>query len=57
MAIMLSLGTLDQLALPRPPTPITAMFNRMLGGLLIKLGSTIEPKPKAVVCLKNILRE
>jgi hypothetical protein len=57
MATMLSLGTLDQLALPRPPTPITAMFNRMLGGLLIKLGSTIEPKPKAAVCLKNILRE
>jgi hypothetical protein len=54
---MLSLGTLDQLALPRPPTPITAMFNRMLGGLLIKLGSTIEPKPMAVVCLKNCLRE
>jgi hypothetical protein len=54
---MLSLGTCVQLACPRPPTPITAIFNLLFGEHLSKFGMNIAPAAAAEAVCKNNLRD
>jgi hypothetical protein len=54
---MLSFGTWVQLACPRPPTPITAIFNLLFGEQLRKFGMNIAPAAAAEVVCINDLRD
>jgi hypothetical protein len=46
----------DQLFLPRPPTPITAMFNRLDGEQLIRFGIRNAPAVNADdILIKSLL--
>jgi len=56
MATMLSGGTFDQLAFPRPPTPITAKFSRLFGEQLIMQGIIKAPVAVVAAVLRNDLR-
>jgi len=58
MATMLSIGTCDQILLPRPPTPITAKFNLAFGDALIMLGMNNTPAAVAEnVVINDLLEE
>ncbi len=54
---MFSPGTLLQFACPRPPTPITAKFNLLLGEKLNRLGIIIAPTVAAEDDFKKDLRD
>jgi hypothetical protein len=51
------LGTCVQLASPRPPTPITAKFNLLLGEHLRKFGMINAPAAAAEADFINDLRD
>jgi hypothetical protein len=57
MATILSFGTCVQLACPLPPTPITAIFNRLLGEHLSKFGIMNTPAAAAEAIFINDLRD
>jgi len=57
MATILSLGTWVQLACPRPPTPITAIFKRLFGEQLRRLGITNAPAADTEAVVRNDLRD
>jgi hypothetical protein len=57
MATILSFGTCVQHAEPLPPTPITAMFSRLLGLPLIMFGIKTVPAKAAEAAVRNDLRD